>query len=687
MKQFTSLCSHCRHGVLFTSSINHRIGSVSIRYASSLSAIHRGLRDSEKSRPQGFERRALTATGSGRAPRNTSRSRRDPDWAPPTFKLSKGKKDITDQGPQPKSRKARFHDPDESFGKKSLVYQLKHGALRDKLAALSPDTNEPGNQRDNSKGHGDLFNTSDESRSKSRRSGMGGSFEDKFGDRVEDNLERKRESRFKDRPPRGGDRFSDRGSDRGSDYSTRRPSSGNSRKQFDRTRSSTFGDRPRMGRDRNQGRNLDHRSRSSDGDEFRGLRRGFESRPSGDSTREAKARPRSDGDRGMESRSYSDRDSRPPRAELGHRPSDRFGSGRPREWQDDSRSGPPPPDDEFSFRKSSSRDDLPVRIHHTTAASQFLYGRSVVEAALKDSRRQLYRLYVYAGEDRRNLSQDAYLEKLADQKGVKIEKVGRDGQRMMDKMSGGRPHNGCILEASPIPQIPLKNLGALSEDPAKPGFSIEVAHQSAEEAAINGAPDFVSYRPRGDKKPFILFLDSILDPGNLGAILRTAAFLGVTGVVITKHSTATITPVALKASAGASEVLPLYSVTSTLDFIERSKEAGWVVYASVAAGPRSRGNSHLTLDRVESYDPLSSQPTILAIGSEGEGLGKPIRRVADFEISIPGQEGLLSTIDSLNVSVATGILCSAFLKKPSGVEIEDAMGDVVKKEGDGTPLW
>ena len=66
----------------------------------------------------------------------------------------------------------------------------------------------------------------------------------------------------------------------------------------------------------------------------------------------------------------------------------------------------------------------------------------------------------------------------------------------------------------------------------------------------------------------------------------------------------------------------------------------------------------------------SQQPTILIVGSEGEGLGKQIRRAADFEVSIPGASGLLSTVDSLNVSVAAGILCSSFLKKSQDMGID-----------------
>ncbi|KAI1865823.1 uncharacterized protein JN550_008081 [Neoarthrinium moseri] len=635
MRQFTSLCSPCRRSVLLLKS-SPALGAshVPIRY-SSLSAIHRGLRDSEKTRPQGFANGALKTTGSSRTKRNTSRNRRDQDWTPPTFTIKKGKKDITDEGPQPKSRKARFNDPTETFGKKSLVYQMKHGDLRQKLSALA------GGKEDNNRS-ADLT-----------------SFEGKFESAFGPSSTRGAKSRDDDR--RGRDsraRAPDRRSDRGG-----RPSR-DDRPSFDR----------RPGRDGQA---------SFDRRPARPSRPSFDNRP-----------PRDD------RTSFGDRAPRDDRPSFGGRPT-RDSDSR-RQLPDRTRSTDfmkpgdrpafsprsRPTEDEQPFRKSSFRDDLPIRIHHTTAASQFLYGRSVVEAALKDSRRKLYHLYLYAGEDRKNLVQDAGLQNLAERKQVKITKLtDNDGLRMMDKMSVGRPHNGCVLEASPLPQLPLKSLGELSEDPEKPGFSIELAHQSSEEAAINGTSDFISYRAPPGRKPFVLLLDGILDPGNLGAILRSAAFLGVTGVAISNSGSAGLTPVSLKASAGASEVLPLYSVSSTLDFIQRSKEAGWMIYASVAAGPRSRGNSHLTLERVEAYDPLSEHPTILVIGSEGEGLGKPVKRIADFEVSIPGNASLLSTVDSLNVSVATGILCSSFLKKSQGFEIEEAMDDIKAKEGETTTLW
>ncbi|KAK8045152.1 hypothetical protein PG993_005176 [Apiospora rasikravindrae] len=651
MRLPNALCSPCRRNVLSLSrptSLLRNVHHVSIRH-SSLSAIHRGLRDSEKSRPQGFKPTALHTKDSsyGRKPdRTTSRSKGGASFEKPTYQIFKGKKNITDKGPEPKSRRARFNDPEDSFGKKSLVYKIKNGPLREKLAAL---------------GETDQSRPSAPQRSASRSDSNFDRFESSFNNKTGNRTDKATSKKFDDR--RGSRDFDNRRS--GSSFG--RDSRGSD------TRSPNFSSE-RGGRSGFKGRSLDSSSERGG--------RGFDQSTDFSSGRRNDVFKERlfDSGRGRGGRDFEPRRSSPSNVQTGER---KPWDGQDRRPRDFGRGGEQQFSNGYERRMAdrearfTSSEDLPVRVHHTTAASQFLYGRSVVEAALKGSGRKAYVLYIYGGEDRQNLSQDIHLEKLAMAKGIRVQKIrDKDGLRSMDKMAGGRPHNGCVLEASPLPQLPLKALGPFSEDPDKPGFSVELAHQSAEDAAINGSPDFIPYRgPRG-RKPFILLLDGILDPGNLGAILRTAGFLGVTGVAITKHSSASLTPVALKASAGASEVTSLYSVDSTLGFIECSKEAGWMIYASVAAGPRSRGNSHLTLDRLESYDPLSSQPAILVVGSEGEGLGKQIRRAADFEVSIPGAAGLLSTVDSLNVSVATGILCSSFLKKSQGFEIEEETVDL-----------
>ncbi|KAI0881701.1 Alpha/beta knot methyltransferase [Annulohypoxylon maeteangense] len=558
MISFNSSCLRCRPHILLRSQVSLTPINVLSR-ASSLSAIHRGLRNSEKSRPQGFNKSSLTPTGSRSSPSNR-----------PDFKIRKGKKLILDEGPKPKSRQARFYDPDDSFGKKSLVYKLKAGSNQrgkgfpaEKSDRLTPEQ---------------FMNTF-----------LGGS------DR----------SSARSTPGRTFDKPSDRSFDRSS-----------GRRDFTRVGSD---DRPT----RNEWGNQEDQENKREERNFQ-------------SSRE----PQND-----------EEDQHPAVRRIGLK----------------------------------DHDKGPIRIPRTTAASQFLYGRSVVDAVLRKTTRQIYKLYLYCGENRQDISQTAGLERQATRAGIPVVQViDSDGLRRMDKMSEGRPHNGCILEASPLPQLPVKHLGALAEK----GFHVMLNHQSVEEAQINGTDDFIRCDLPANRKPFILLLDRIQDPGNLGSILRTAAFLGVNAIGITKGHSATLNSIASKASAGASEVMKLFSVDSILNFLTRSKENDWVVYAAVAPTGRPKGGKHLFLDRVDTYDPLSTSPTILVVGSEGEGLTKDTRRLADYEVSIPNNANS-PLVESLNVGVATGILCSAFLKNQHSGGQFDKILEINEKESESESdaLW
>jgi 21S rRNA (GM2251-2'-O)-methyltransferase len=326
-------------------------------------------------------------------------------------------------------------------------------------------------------------------------------------------------------------------------------------------------------------------------------------------------------------------------------------------------------------------DRLPLSIPYTTPASEFLYGTSVVEAALRsrrEPRRKLYKLYVYQGENREfGDGQDA-IERLAMKNNVLIV-YHTDSPRLLDKMSAGRPHNGYVLEASPLPKLPLTSLGSLTADGAR-GFTVNLDHQSREEAAINGTSPFIPIpsHPNGQgRKPLVLLLDSILDPGNLGGIIRTASFLGIRAIALSTRNSAPLSPVVLKASAGASETVTLFSVNKPAGFIADSKRAGWKVYAAVApraspapakGPPKSPASRRSTpeIPAITTHDlllsnPLDSDPCILMLGNEGEGLRWNLRSKADVEIAIAGSGAHRGGVDSLNVSVAAGILCHAFV--------------------------
>lgn len=322
---------------------------------------------------------------------------------------------------------------------------------------------------------------------------------------------------------------------------------------------------------------------------------------------------------------------------------------------------------------------IPLSIPYTTPASEFLYGTSVVEAALKSRRvprRKHYKLYIYTGENRESAGRDAELERLARRSGVEVARVGSDWLPLLDKMSASRPHNGYILEASPLPMLPVISLRGLIEQDGSPGFEVLVDHQSREDAAINGTSNFLQSSTTPGRKPFILFLDSILDPGNLGGIIRTASFLGVTAIGISKNCTA-FSPIVLKASAGASENIPLFTVNKPAGFIADSKLAGWKIFAAVA--PKSTGPSSISTHDLA--NPLLEDPCILMIGSEGEGLRQNLKTKADVLLSVRGS-GQSHNVDSLNVSVATGILCDAFLRRRITSRAANPAEHLPQKDGD-----
>lgn len=226
---------------------------------------------------------------------------------------------------------------------------------------------------------------------------------------------------------------------------------------------------------------------------------------------------------------------------------------------------------------------VPLSIPYTTPASEFLYGTSVVEAALRSQRtprRKLYKLYIYSGENREGAERDDQLERLARKNGVKVLRVGNEGLRLMEKLSSGRAHNGYILEASPLPRLPVTSLRQLTTEDGRTGYQVTVGYQSREEAAVNGTANFIEHSE--GRKPLVLLLDGIVDPQNLGGILRTASFLGVSSVAISTRNSAPFSPVVLKASTGASENITLFSVSTPAGFVVESQRAGWKIFAGVA---------------------------------------------------------------------------------------------------------
>ena len=149
-----------------------------------------------------------------------------------------------------------------------------------------------------------------------------------------------------------------------------------------------------------------------------------------------------------------------------------------------------------------------------------------------------------------------------------------------------------------------------------------------------------------DEQPFIIVLDNIEDPHNLGAIIRTANLAGAHGVIISKHRAAGLTATVAKASAGAINYTPVAKVTNIAKTIEKLKDQGlWFVCADM-------GGTRM-------YDLDLKGPIGLVIGNEGEGVSRLVKEKCDFIASVP----MFGDIDSLNASVATGVLAYEIVRQ------------------------
>ncbi|MCL1075846.1 23S rRNA (guanosine(2251)-2'-O)-methyltransferase RlmB [Shewanella dokdonensis] len=139
--------------------------------------------------------------------------------------------------------------------------------------------------------------------------------------------------------------------------------------------------------------------------------------------------------------------------------------------------------------------------------------------------------------------------------------------------------------------------------------------------------------------PFLLILDGVTDPHNLGACLRNADAAGVHGVIVPKDNSAGLTATVSKVACGAAETVPLFQVTNLARTMKQLQERGvWI------AGTAGEADSTL-------YQANLSGPLAIAMGAEGKGLRRLSRESCDTLISIP----MAGTVSSLNVSVATGI--------------------------------
>ena len=189
-----------------------------------------------------------------------------------------------------------------------------------------------------------------------------------------------------------------------------------------------------------------------------------------------------------------------------------------------------------------------------------------------------------------------------------------------------------------------ERLSQLSETGKHQGVIASVASY-----AYSTVEEMLALAKERGEDPFLILLDNIEDPHNLGAIIRTANLAGAHGVIIPKRRAAGLTAVVAKTSAGALHYTPVAKVTNLVKTMEELKEQGlWFVCAD--------------MDGERMYDLNLKGPIGLVIGSEGEGVGRLVKETCDFVASIP----MKGQISSLNASVAAGVLAYEIVRQRLG---------------------
>ncbi len=238
-----------------------------------------------------------------------------------------------------------------------------------------------------------------------------------------------------------------------------------------------------------------------------------------------------------------------------------------------------------------------------------IVGIHAAQSALTYSPQKITR--VWLDMERSDKRLEILLETLA-KLDVPIEKVDR---KKLDKIADGMNHQGVVLEVS-LPE-------ELSEN------ELKTAVEQLTEPAL------------------FLVLDNVQDPHNLGACLRTCDASGVHGIIITKDNAVGITPTVCKVASGAAETVPVYMVTNLARTLRWLKSEGlWIIGTA--------GEAQQTLYQCDFKVPMA-----LVIGAEEKGMRRLTREQCDLLVKLP----MLGTVESLNLSVATGVLLYEVLRQ------------------------
>lgn len=183
--------------------------------------------------------------------------------------------------------------------------------------------------------------------------------------------------------------------------------------------------------------------------------------------------------------------------------------------------------------------------------------------------------------------------------------------------------------------VDKRKLDTLCERENHQGVVASIASHSYAEVG-----DILALAKEKGEPPFVVILDSITDPHNLGSIIRTANAAGAHGVIIPKNRSVSLNATVSKVAAGAVEYTPVARVTNLPQTLEKLKQAGLWIVGTDLSGTQTHSECSLT------------GPLGIVIGSEGEGMSRLVRQACDFLVKIP----MIGKIESLNASVAAGVL-------------------------------
>lgn len=244
---------------------------------------------------------------------------------------------------------------------------------------------------------------------------------------------------------------------------------------------------------------------------------------------------------------------------------------------------------------------------------EILFGQHAVRTALKRDSKRIRRLLVQQGRNDERIQQ---VIDLAAPVHVRPERVSR---QELDRMSDGGVHQGVLVLCEPM----------LSKDE---GFLDQL---------LDGL----------DGVPFLLILDGVTDPHNLGACLRTADAAGIQAVIAPKDKSAPLNSTVSKVACGAAEVVPYVQVTNLARTLQMLQQRG--IWITGAAGEA---------DQLV-YEASLTGPMALVMGAEGKGIRRLTREYCDHLVKIP----MSGEVSSLNVSVATGVCLFEAVRQRSGV--------------------